>query len=210
MRKRRQAGIALIVVTVTIAVLGAVVGDFSFNARVDLEAAANARDTLRAEYLARSGMQLSRLLIKVQQSVLDKNRQFIGDIQIADFAPLPDEGVRRRGGRARRHRARCSASTSSQMKGLGVGKGATFDVTMTSDDGRINLNCGGGLNPQPAAGAGALRHPGGAVLAAALREPALAHLGLARLRRADRAARRDRRAPSSTGPTSTSSSSRRR
>ena len=33
------------------------------------------------------------------------------------------------------------------MKGLGVGKNATFDVTMTSDDGRINLNCGGGLNP---------------------------------------------------------------
>jgi general secretion pathway protein K len=55
-RKRRQAGIALIVVTVTLAVLGAVVGDFSFNARVDLEAAANARDTLRAEYLARSSL----------------------------------------------------------------------------------------------------------------------------------------------------------
>ncbi|MGZ3408348.1 MAG: hypothetical protein ACXVAN_17985, partial [Polyangia bacterium] len=36
---------------------------------------------------------------------------------------------------------------ATQMKGLGVGKGATFDVTMASDDGRINLNCGGGLNP---------------------------------------------------------------
>ncbi|HWE26424.1 MAG TPA: hypothetical protein VHB97_00400, partial [Polyangia bacterium] len=86
-RRSRQAGMALIVVTVTLAVLGAVVGDFSFNSRVDLEAAANARDTLRAEYLARSGMQLSRLLIKVQQSVLDVNRQYIGDMQIADFAP---------------------------------------------------------------------------------------------------------------------------
>ncbi len=55
-RRRRQAGVALIIVTVTIAVRGAVVGDFSFNARVDLEAAANARDTLRAEYLARSSL----------------------------------------------------------------------------------------------------------------------------------------------------------
>ncbi len=146
LRRRRQAGIALIVVTVTIAVLGAVVGDFSFNARVDLEAAANARDTLRAEYLARSGMQLSRLLIKVQQSVLDKNRQFVGDIQIADFAPYLMKAF---GGESD-ERAGLGALLGidvSQMKGLGVGKNATFDVTMTSDDGRINLNCGGGLNP---------------------------------------------------------------
>jgi len=145
-RKRRQAGIALIVVTVTLAVLGAVVGDFSFNARVDLEAAANARDTLRAEYLARSGMQLSRLLIKVQQSVLDKNRQFIGDIQISDFAPYLMKAF----GGASDERAGLGALLGidvSTMKGLGVGKNATFDVTMTSDDGRININCGGGLNP---------------------------------------------------------------
>jgi hypothetical protein len=150
-RRRRQAGIALIVVTVTIAVLGAVVGDFSFNARVDLEAAANARDTLRAEYLARSGMQLSRLLIKVQQSVLDKNRQFIGDIQISEFAPYLMKAF----GGAADERAGLGALLGidvTQMKGLGVGKNADFDVTMTSDDGRINLNCGGGLNPnQPAA-----------------------------------------------------------
>jgi general secretion pathway protein K len=33
------------------------------------------------------------------------------------------------------------------MKGLGVGRGSSFDVTISSDDGRINLNCGGGLNP---------------------------------------------------------------
>ena len=151
LRRRRQAGIALVVVTVTLAVLGAVVGDFSFNARVDLEAAANARDTLRAEYLARSGMQLSRLLIKVQQAVLDKNRQFVGDIQIADFAPYLMKAF---GGESD-ERAGLGALLGldvSQMKGLGVGKNATFDVNMTSDDGRINVNCGGGINPnQPAA-----------------------------------------------------------
>ena len=145
-RRRRQAGIALIVVTVTLAVLGAVVGDFAFNARVDLEAAANARDTLRAEYLARSGMQLSRLLIKVQQSVLDPNRQYIGDIQIADFAPYLMKAF----GGAADERAGLGSLLGidvSQMKGLGVGKNASFDVTMASDDGRVNINCGGGLNP---------------------------------------------------------------
>jgi hypothetical protein len=148
-RRNRRAGIALVVVTVTIAVLGAVVSDFSFNSRVDLEAAANARDTLRAEYLARSGMQLSRLLIKVQQAVLDKNRQYVGDIQIADFAPYLMKAF----GGPSDERAGLGALLGldvTQMKGLGVGKGASFDVTMTSEDGRVNLNCGGGINPNVA------------------------------------------------------------
>lgn len=145
-RRRRQAGVALIVVTVTIAVLGAVVSDFSFNARVDLEAAANARDTLRAEYLARSGIQLSKLLIKVQQSVIDPFRQYIGDIQISQFAPYLLKAF---GGEADERAGLGSllGIDTSNMKGMGVGKHATFDVDMQSDDGRINLNCGGGINP---------------------------------------------------------------
>jgi general secretion pathway protein K len=145
-RRRRAAGVALIVVTVTIAVLGAVVGDFAFNARVDLEAAANARDSLRAEYLARSGMQLSRLLIKVQQSVIDPFRQYIGDIQIGEFAPYLVKAF----GGASDERAGLGSLLGidvSQMKGMGVGKNASFDVEMKSDDGRVNINCGGGINP---------------------------------------------------------------
>jgi len=146
-RRRRQAGIALVVVTVTIAVLGAVVSDFAFNTRVDLEAAANARDTLRAEYLARSGIQLSRLLIKVQKDVLDKIPGV--DIQISEYASYLMKAF----GGPTDERAGLGALLGidvSNMKGLGVGKNASFDVTMTSDDGRINLNCGGGINPNPA------------------------------------------------------------
>src|SRR5437660_8350883 len=93
-------------------------------------------------------MQLSRLLIKVQQSVLDQNRQFIGDFQIADFAPYLMKAF---GGESD-ERAGLGALfgiDTSQMKGLGVGKNATFDVAMTSEDGRLNLNCGGGLNDVP-------------------------------------------------------------
>ncbi len=142
---RRSKGIALVVVAVNIAVLGAVVSDFAYTSRVDLEAAANARDQLRAEYLARSGMQLSRLLIKTQQSVLDRNRQFVGDIQLSEFAPYL---IRAFGGESD-ERAGLGALLGidvSNMKGMGVGKNSSFDLAMTSDDGRLNLNCGGGMN----------------------------------------------------------------
>ena len=190
-RRRRQAGIALIIVTVTIAVLGAVVGDFSFNARVDLEAAANARDTLRAEYLARSGIQLSRLLIKVQQSVLDKNRQFIGDIQIVGLRALPHEGVRRRvrrargPGRAARHR-RVDDEGARRRQERHLRR--DHDLRRRPHQHQLRRR----PQPQPAAGAGALRPARRALLAAALRQPAVAHLGLARLRRTDREPRRHR------------------
>jgi general secretion pathway protein K len=142
---RRESGVALLMVSVTVAVLGAVVGDFAYNARVDLEGAANARDQLRAEYLARAGIQLSRLLIKVQASVLDKNRQYVGDIQIADFAPYLVKAF----GGEKDEQAGIGALIGvdfSQLKGLGVGKGASFDLTMTAEDGKLNINCGGGLN----------------------------------------------------------------
>jgi len=141
----RQRGVALVMVSVVIAVLGAIVAEFSYNTRVDLEAAANGRDLLRAEYLARSGIALSRLLIKVQGSVLDANRKYIGDVQIADFAPYL---IRAFGGDSDERAGLGSllGIDSNALKGMGAGKGATFDVQMTSDDGRLNINCGGGLN----------------------------------------------------------------
>ncbi len=145
---RDERGVALIMVAVVIATLSAIVAEFSYNARVDLEAAANGRDLLRAEYLARAGMNLSRLLIKVQQTVLDPNRKFLGDVQIADFASIIVRGF---GGDADERAGLGSllGINAESLKGLGAGKGATFDLLMTSDDGKLNLNCGGGLNDLP-------------------------------------------------------------
>ena len=141
----REGGVALIMASVVIAMLSVVVAEFSYNTRVDLEAAANGRDALRAEYLARSGIALAKLLIKVQGSVLDPNRKFIGDVQISEFAPYL---IRAFGGDSE-ERAGLGAMLgidATSLKGMGAGKGATFDVVMTAEDGRLNVNCGGGMN----------------------------------------------------------------
>lgn len=147
-RLSRQRGVALIMVSVVIAMLTVIVAEFSYNARVDLEAAANTRDQLRAEYLARSSIALGRLIIKTQQAVLDPNRKLAGDAQLSDYVPylIPAFG----GGKEDREAMAALLGVDvGAMQGMGVGKGSSFDLEMTSDDGRVNLNCGASLNDLP-------------------------------------------------------------
>src|SRR6478609_5284396 len=67
--RRLQRGAALILAVVGIAILTAVAVDFAYNTRVDLQLAANQRDEVRAYYLAKSGIGLSRLLLKFQKQI---------------------------------------------------------------------------------------------------------------------------------------------
>src|SRR5207245_2234003 len=64
-----ERGVALILVLTSVAIITAVSVDFSFNSRIDLELATNARDELRAYYLARSSVNLSRLVLKFQKQL---------------------------------------------------------------------------------------------------------------------------------------------
>jgi len=67
MRSRR--GVALLLVLTTIAILTSVAVDFGYQSRVNLRLTENARDELRAYYLARSAVNLSRLLLHFQKQV---------------------------------------------------------------------------------------------------------------------------------------------
>jgi len=69
--RRSDRGAALLVVIVSTAILTAIAVDLAYSTRVSLLTAANARDELRAEYLARSGAQLSRLVLKLQKQLDD-------------------------------------------------------------------------------------------------------------------------------------------
>ncbi|MCA9666747.1 MAG: general secretion pathway protein GspK [Myxococcales bacterium] len=142
---RREDGIAIISVVILLAVLGANTADFAYNARIDYTSAINARNDLQAHYLARSAINLSKLLLKVQSKFIDPNRKYLGgmDLQIADYAPMmmtafnSKEGAEMLGS--------ILGLESKGIKGLGVEVGS-FDLKMESLDGKINLNCGGGAN----------------------------------------------------------------
>ncbi|QSQ16717.1 general secretion pathway protein GspK [Myxococcus landrumensis] len=67
--ERRSRGVALIIAVVSIALLTIIATEFAYNSRVDLQLAANQRDEVRAYYMARSGVAMSRLLLRFQRQV---------------------------------------------------------------------------------------------------------------------------------------------
>ncbi|WP_342380904.1 type II secretion system protein GspK [Myxococcus stipitatus] len=67
--EQRSRGVALIIAVVSIALLTIIATEFAYNSRVDLQLAANQRDEVRAYYMARSGVAMSRLLLRFQRQV---------------------------------------------------------------------------------------------------------------------------------------------
>jgi general secretion pathway protein K len=79
-KERGQRGVALIIAVVSITLLTVVATEFAYNTRVDLQLAANQRDELQATYMARSGVALSRLLLRFQKQVDQTPIPNIGDM----------------------------------------------------------------------------------------------------------------------------------
>lgn len=67
--KPQSRGVAILMVTIGIAVLALVASEVRYNSVVELRLAANARDEVRAYFLAQSGIGLSRLLLRFQKQV---------------------------------------------------------------------------------------------------------------------------------------------
>ncbi|HSM92741.1 MAG TPA: hypothetical protein VLT47_07600 [Anaeromyxobacteraceae bacterium] len=126
---RRDRGAALLVVIVSTAILTAIAVDLAYNTRVSLLTAANARDELRAEYLARSGVQLGRLVLQFQK-------------QLDDAVPA--------GGAAPRLQVwNVVPVTSALTEGLfgagegGAGKAGAFDVKVEDEGSKVDAQLDG-------------------------------------------------------------------
>jgi general secretion pathway protein K len=85
----QQRGIALILVLTTIAILASIGVDFSYSSRVSLKLAENLRDETRAEYLAKSAVNLSRLLLHFQKQVDQMGGQIAGGLAGSVLGGLP-------------------------------------------------------------------------------------------------------------------------
>ena len=65
----KARGVALILVLTTLAILTSLGVDFSYSTRVNLKLAENLRDELRAYYMARSAINLTRMLLHFQKQL---------------------------------------------------------------------------------------------------------------------------------------------
>ncbi len=136
-RRKKQRGIALLAVLAAVAIIYAITAQFSTTTTVDLIAAANHRDQMRSHFLARSSMNLSELIIRLQQR-LDNIKQLSGLVQITDFA---DQVMLAFCGSAEEVQAAVGLSPSA-AKGLGADVGTCGVVgKITTEDEKLNLNC---------------------------------------------------------------------
>ena len=91
-----EAGVALLVVMTIIVILTVLAMDFSYNAKVNLNLAANSRDEVKAFYLAKSAVNISRLVLYYQKQV-DQTLQkmkipgFAGGIQLWKLIPIESD-----------------------------------------------------------------------------------------------------------------------
>jgi general secretion pathway protein K len=79
-QSRTERGVALLLVLVGIAILALVANEVRYNSMVELRLATNQRDELRAHYLARSGIALSRMMLRFQKQM--------DQVQIPNFSQI--------------------------------------------------------------------------------------------------------------------------
>lgn len=94
---RQRRGIALIMVLLAITLVTAVVVQFSYDAHVDYSLAANEADEVRAYYLARSGINLYKLVLTADQKIASNAQVTVGmgGFELWRLVPMIDTAILR-------------------------------------------------------------------------------------------------------------------
>lgn len=132
-RKKSQRGVALLMVLIALTILGAMTADLMESSDVYVATTRNYRDSTRAEYLARSGVNLSRLLLSFQR-VTGQTLNFpfwqYADMAIGMFVDSEGGGL-----------AGLVGLDMSGAKGVGLGEGdMDLEVRIVDEDSKLNVN----------------------------------------------------------------------
>jgi general secretion pathway protein K len=147
-RGLKDQGIALVVVIGIVAILSVVVSDFDYSSAISFKLAESKRERLQAEYIARSGLNLTRLLISKEKAirrVIGSFYQMLGigsapQLNIWDFAneilaPFSDY-------KKAKEESTDSTNTGldfSKMEGM-IDTGGTFEIVAMPENSLINVS----------------------------------------------------------------------
>lgn len=148
LRGRRQRserrGVALVIVLAAIAILTVLLAELQDESSSEAAAALADRDALKAEYAARSAVNLSRLLISIEPTIRTALAPILmimkmGGVQIPvwEFADSILGAFNDKGGTDAF--ASLAGFDVTQGRNLGM-KGTRFDVSIVDEDSKINLN----------------------------------------------------------------------
>jgi general secretion pathway protein K len=144
--RRRRRGVALILVLSSLTILTVMLSEIQDESAAELGSALSARDALIAEYAARSGVNLSRLLIAAEPTIRKAVAPIMGLMMGGKSVQIPVWAFTDRVMGAFNDEIGAEAFKSmggfdmTQGKNLGLNNGAGFEIRVVDEDSKINLN----------------------------------------------------------------------
>jgi len=134
---RDERGVALLLVLVTVSLLTIVVASMQENAHVSLATGVNDRDDMKATYLARSGVNMARLVLALGPTINESLEGTpLGGIELWQYADILTEVFHSEEGGGLGSLVGVDLSTA---KGFG-GFDGHFTIAIVDEDSRINVN----------------------------------------------------------------------